>query len=174
MAPKIRPPTHPGEILLKDFLEPLGLSQKQFAGEHGTQLLWSYARSCEYIENDPTRLSNKSILLFDNRDEKDGEIIDVNKYALRDITIFIDTGELILRKVASLTRWELMESSPESSLMITTEDPYSITQLKPVQSPILYKFLQSQLQKNPLADRIIIQAVILREIKKVSEKRNTQ
>ncbi len=143
-------------------------------GEHGAQLLWSYARSCEYIENDPTKLSNKSIFLFDKRDENNGEIIDINKYDLREITIFIDTGELILRKVASLTRWELMEGSPESSLMITTEDPYSITQLKPVQSPILYKFLQSQLQKNPLADRIIIQAVILSEIKNFLEKRNAQ
>jgi addiction module HigA family antidote len=26
-----RPPTHPGEILLKDFLEPLGLSQSDLA-----------------------------------------------------------------------------------------------------------------------------------------------
>lgn len=113
-------------------------------------------------------------MLFDNRDKHNGEIIDVNKYALREITIFIDTGELVLRKVASLTRWEIMENSPEASLMITIEDPYSITQLKSVQSPILYKFLQSQLQKNPLADRIIIQAVILREIKRILEKRNTQ
>ena len=38
----------------------------------------------------------------------------------------------------------VMKGSPESSLMITTEDPNSITQLKPVQSPILYKFLQPQ------------------------------
>lgn len=143
-------------------------------GEYGTQLLWSYARSCEYIENDLTKSSNKSIFLFDNRDKHNGEIIDVNKYALREITIFIDTGELILQKIALLTRWELMESSPESSLMITTEDPYSITQSKPIQSPILYKFLQSQLQKNPLADRIIIQALILKEIKKFLEQRNRQ
>src|SRR6185437_3520477 len=118
--------------------------------------LWSYARSCEYIGNDPTKLSDKSILLFDNRDKHNGETIDINKYALREITIFIDTGELILQKIASLTRWEIMERSPDSSLTITTEDPYSLTQSKPVQSPILYKFLQSQLQKNPLAGRIII------------------
>lgn len=37
MAPKNRPATHPGEILLKDFLEPLGLSQKQFAEHLGYQ-----------------------------------------------------------------------------------------------------------------------------------------
>lgn len=29
--PKYRPPTHPGEILLKDFLEPLGISQAELA-----------------------------------------------------------------------------------------------------------------------------------------------
>lgn len=45
MAPKNRPPTHPGEILYKDFLEPLGLSQKQFA-EH---LGWTYPRLNEII-----------------------------------------------------------------------------------------------------------------------------
>jgi len=31
MIPKNRPPTHPGEILLKEFLEPLGVSQLAFA-----------------------------------------------------------------------------------------------------------------------------------------------
>ncbi len=29
--PKHRPPSHPGEILLKDFLEPMGISQRQIA-----------------------------------------------------------------------------------------------------------------------------------------------
>ncbi|MCC5639704.1 HigA family addiction module antidote protein [Nostoc sp. CHAB 5844] len=29
--PKYRPPTHPGEILLKDFLEPLAISQAELA-----------------------------------------------------------------------------------------------------------------------------------------------
>ena len=29
--PKHRPPTHPGEILLLDFLEPLGLTQQDLA-----------------------------------------------------------------------------------------------------------------------------------------------
>jgi antitoxin HigA-1 len=29
--PKDRPPTHPGEMLLTEFLEPLGLTQKQLA-----------------------------------------------------------------------------------------------------------------------------------------------
>ncbi|MDF5710450.1 MAG: HigA family addiction module antitoxin [Nostoc sp. S4] len=29
--PKKRPPTHPGEILLQDFLEPMGISQTELA-----------------------------------------------------------------------------------------------------------------------------------------------
>jgi addiction module HigA family antidote len=29
--PKYRPPTHPGEILLKDFLEPMEITQRQLA-----------------------------------------------------------------------------------------------------------------------------------------------
>lgn len=31
LTPKDRPPTHPGEMLLTEFLEPLGLTQKQLA-----------------------------------------------------------------------------------------------------------------------------------------------
>lgn len=31
MIPKNRPPTHPGEILLKEFLDPLGMSQLALA-----------------------------------------------------------------------------------------------------------------------------------------------
>ncbi|MFP5344570.1 MAG: HigA family addiction module antitoxin [Gammaproteobacteria bacterium] len=40
MLPKKRPPTHPGEMLLKEFIEPLGMSQKAFAAHLG----WTYAR----------------------------------------------------------------------------------------------------------------------------------
>ena len=40
-----KPPAHPGEILLKKFLEPINLSQKQFS-EH---LGWTYARLNEII-----------------------------------------------------------------------------------------------------------------------------
>lgn len=29
--PKKRPPSHPGEVLLKDFLEPMGISQRQLS-----------------------------------------------------------------------------------------------------------------------------------------------
>ncbi len=45
MLPKKRPPTHPGEMLLKEFLEPLGVSQKAFAAHLG----WTYARLNEII-----------------------------------------------------------------------------------------------------------------------------
>lgn len=141
-------------------------------GEYGTQLLWSYARSCEYLGNDSSKSCHKSILLFDNRDKHSGETIDINKYTLRGITIFIDAGGLILQQVASLTRWELMEKSPQSSFIMTTEDPYSITQSKPVQSPILHKFLQDYLKKNPLADRIILRVPILSDMKHVIENKD--
>jgi len=45
MLPKKRPPTHPGEMLLKEFLEPLGVTQKTFAAHLG----WTYARLNEVI-----------------------------------------------------------------------------------------------------------------------------
>ncbi len=46
MLPKNRPPTHPGEMLLKEFLEPLEMSQRAFAGH----LEWTYARLNEIIK----------------------------------------------------------------------------------------------------------------------------
>jgi addiction module HigA family antidote len=45
MLPKKRPPTLPGEMLLKEFLEPLGVTQKAFS-EH---LGWTYARVNEIV-----------------------------------------------------------------------------------------------------------------------------
>lgn len=45
MSSKNRTPSHPGEILLKKYIEPLGLSQKQFA-DH---LEWTYARLNEIV-----------------------------------------------------------------------------------------------------------------------------
>lgn len=45
MLPKKRPPTHPGEMLLTEFLEPMGVSQKAFADHLG----WTYARLNEII-----------------------------------------------------------------------------------------------------------------------------
>jgi addiction module HigA family antidote len=35
MLPKHRQPTHPGEILLKEFLEPMGMSQVELAASLG-------------------------------------------------------------------------------------------------------------------------------------------
>lgn len=45
MLPKNRPPTHPGEMLLKEFLEPQGISQTQLA----RHLNWPFARLNEII-----------------------------------------------------------------------------------------------------------------------------
>lgn len=38
MLPKNRVPTHPGEVLLKEFLEPLGVTQVQFAAHIGVSV----------------------------------------------------------------------------------------------------------------------------------------
>ena len=46
MLPKNRPPTHPGEMLLKEFLEPLGITQTEFSRHLG----WPYARLNEIIK----------------------------------------------------------------------------------------------------------------------------
>ena len=45
MLPKNRPPTHPGEMLLKEFLEPLSVSQSEFARHLG----WTFARLNEIV-----------------------------------------------------------------------------------------------------------------------------
>jgi addiction module HigA family antidote len=45
MLPKNRPPTHPGEMLLKEFLEPSGITQLELARHLG----WTYARLNEII-----------------------------------------------------------------------------------------------------------------------------
>ncbi len=46
MLPNNRAPTHPGEMLLKEFLEPLNMTQKAFAGHLG----WTYVRLNEIIK----------------------------------------------------------------------------------------------------------------------------
>jgi plasmid maintenance system antidote protein VapI len=43
MSPKKRPPTHPGQMLLKEFLEPMGMTQVDLA----RHLDWPYARMNE-------------------------------------------------------------------------------------------------------------------------------
>ncbi len=45
MLPKKRAPTHPGKMLWSEFLEPMGVSQMQFAHHLG----WPYARLNEII-----------------------------------------------------------------------------------------------------------------------------
>ena len=45
MLPKHRPPKHPGEMLLKEFLEPLEVNQSEFARHLG----WTFARLNEIV-----------------------------------------------------------------------------------------------------------------------------
>jgi addiction module HigA family antidote len=45
MLPKHRSPTHPGEMLFKEFLEPLGITQLEMARHLG----WPYARLNEIV-----------------------------------------------------------------------------------------------------------------------------
>lgn len=45
MLPKKRAPTHPGEMLLKEFLQPMEISQKEFSDHLG----WTYARLNEIV-----------------------------------------------------------------------------------------------------------------------------
>lgn len=59
MLPKNRPPTHPGEMLLREYLDPLGVTQKEFA-EH---LGWTYARLNEIV-NGRRNVSADSALAF--------------------------------------------------------------------------------------------------------------
>ena len=59
MLPKKRSPTHPGEILKADFLQPLGISQLEFANHLG----WTYARLNEII-NGKRGVSADSALSF--------------------------------------------------------------------------------------------------------------
>lgn len=59
MLPKNRPPTRPGEMLLKEFLEPRNMTQKAFA----KHLNWPYARLNEII-NGKRGVSADSALAF--------------------------------------------------------------------------------------------------------------
>lgn len=45
MLPKNRKPTHPGEMLLEEFLKPLGLTQQSLAKHMG----WTYAKVNEIV-----------------------------------------------------------------------------------------------------------------------------
>jgi len=59
MLPRKRPPTHPGEMLLREYLEPLGVTQRQFAAHLG----WTYARLNEIV-NGHRGVSAESALAF--------------------------------------------------------------------------------------------------------------
>jgi len=124
-------------------------------GEHGQQLLWSYARSSEYLENNMPKSTHPALFLFDNRNGHNGKIIDPRYYSLRKITIFVDNGDLIVQKIASLSRWEIMEGSPDSEFILLM-DYKAANQNEEKQLIIEKSFLQTYLQKNPLANRIIL------------------
>lgn len=59
ILPKNRPPTHPGEMLLKEFLEPMNMTQQQFA----KHLNWPYVRLNEIV-NGRRGVSADSALAF--------------------------------------------------------------------------------------------------------------
>jgi addiction module HigA family antidote len=59
MLPNKRPPTHPGQMLLKEFLEPMAITQKEFSDHLG----WTYARLNEII-NGHRGVSAESALAF--------------------------------------------------------------------------------------------------------------
>jgi hypothetical protein len=126
-------------------------------GRFGKQLLWSYARSCEYITTGHSK--SKQLVLFDNRDGHNGSITDPAQYDFQYIDIFIASKKLILQKAATMTRWELMQDSPQSNLFITPEDSYAATN---VPSVISLKLIQDQLELNPKANRVIIQPSFLK------------
>lgn len=131
-------------------------SQDIHGGKFGKQLLWPYAQLDEYLSSDESEINYTQLLLFDQRDEHNGEIIDATSYYLKKIDIFFDTGEMMLLKAASITRWELMERNPESELVVSLEDPYSSSHSNTLQSSIPYAMLQTYLKKNPHAKRMII------------------
>lgn len=59
MRPKKRQPTHPGQMLLKDFLEPMHISQKIFAKHLG----WTYARLNEIVNGKRGITANSAIAI---------------------------------------------------------------------------------------------------------------
>lgn len=59
MLPKKRPPTSPGEMLLKEFLEPMGMTQVALAKHLG----WTWARMNEIV-NGRRGISASSALAF--------------------------------------------------------------------------------------------------------------
>lgn len=61
MLPSKRPPTHPGEMLLKEFLEPMNVTQADFAKHVG----WTYARLNEIVKGKRGISANTALVLGD-------------------------------------------------------------------------------------------------------------
>ena len=61
MLPKNRAPTHPGEMLLKEFLEPMELTQKDLAVHLG----WTYARVNEIVNGKRGVSADSALALAD-------------------------------------------------------------------------------------------------------------
>ncbi len=57
MQPKRRKPTHPGQILIEEFLKPLGMTSRQFAEKLGTK--WSEVK-IEAIIKGKENISDKA------------------------------------------------------------------------------------------------------------------
>lgn len=128
-------------------------------GKKGKQLLWSYASPDEYISQNSLKSNEQLIILFDNRDEFNGEAIDPIHYGLQKISILIDTGGAILQKISEVTRWEIMSGSPKEQLIVSIKDPSLLKYLLVIQSSVSNEFLQYFLNKNPKADRVILTCV---------------
>ena len=61
MLPKNRKPSHPGEVLLKDFLEPNNIQQMQLADHLG----WTYARLNEIVNQRRGVTANSALSFSD-------------------------------------------------------------------------------------------------------------
>ena len=61
MLPKKRAPTHPGEMLLKEFLEPLNITQKDFSHHLG----WTYTRLNEIVNGHRGITADSALALGD-------------------------------------------------------------------------------------------------------------
>lgn len=61
MLPIYREPTHPGEMLLKEFLEPMNLTQKEFSIHVG----WTYARLNEIVHGKRGISADSALTLAD-------------------------------------------------------------------------------------------------------------
>ena len=131
-----------------------------YGGKFGKQLLWSYASPDEYISPNIANANPKSIILFDNRDEHNGKAIDLTNYSLKKISIFIDISGEIIKKIAEITRWEIMSGDPKEKLILSTEDTSLLKYLLALRSSISNEFLQSFLNKNPKADRVIFKILL--------------